>query len=287
MKYAFIKENNWQYGVQKMCRVLKVSRSSYYGWKIKPVSKRELFDNRLISEIRQVHVASRENYGTIKTWKALKIKGISCGKHKVARLRKVNGIASKRRKRFKVTTLSKNTKWIAPNRLNRCFQVAKPNKVWVGDVTFIGTRNGWLYLAILLDLYSRKVIGWSMSDRNNKELVLNALNMALRNRQHQPEVLHHTDRGSIYGSDDYRNKLITSGLVPSISRKGDCYDNAVAESFFSTLKNELIYGKRVMTKDQVRSEIFKFIEIFYNRQRLHQALDYVTPEAMELEVSRN
>jgi len=270
-----------------MCSVLKVSRSSYYGWKIKPVSKRELFDNRLISEIRQVHVASRENYGTIKTWKALKIKGISCGKHKVARLRKVNGIASKRRKRFKVTTLSKNTKWIAPNRLNRCFQVAKPNKVWVGDVTFIGTRNGWLYLAILLDLYSRKVIGWSMSDRNNKELVLNALNMALRNRQHQPEVLHHTDRGSIYGSDDYRNKLITSGLVPSISRKGDCYDNAVAESFFSTLKNELIYGKRVMTKDQVRSEIFKFIEIFYNRQRLHQALDYVTPEAMELEVSRN
>ena len=287
MKYAFIEENNRQYGVQKMCRVLKVSRSGYYGWEIKPVSKRELFDNRLITEIKQVHVASRENYGTIKTWKALKIKGISCGKHKVARLRKVNGIASKRRKRFKVTTLSKNTKWIAPNRLNRCFQVAKPNKVWVGDVTFIGTRNGWLYLAILLDLYSRKVIGWSMSDRNNKELVLNALNMALRNRQHQPEVLHHTDRGSIYGSDDYRNKLIASGLVPSMSRKGDCYDNAVAESFFSTLKNELIYGKRVMTKDQVRSEIFKFIEIFYNRQRLHQALNYVTPEAMELEVSRN
>lgn len=270
-----------------MCKVLKVSRSSYYAWKIRPLSKRKLFDNCLIAEIKQVHIASRENYGTIKTWKALKVKGISCGKHQVARLRKVNGIASKRRRRFKVTTLSKNTEWIAPNRLNRCFQVAKPNKVWVGDVTFIGTRNGWLYLAILLDLYSRKVIGWSMSERNNKELVLNALNMALRNRKHQSAVLHHTDRGSIYGSEDYRNKLIASGLVPSMSRKGNCYDNAVAESFFSTLKNELIYGQRFMTRNQARSEIFKFIEIFYNRQRLHQALNYVTPETMELEVSHN
>ncbi len=241
----------------------------------------------MIAEIRQVHVASRENYGAIKTWKALKMNGIFCGKHRVARLRKINGIASKRRKRFKITTLSKNTEWIAPNRLNRCFQVTKPNKVWVGDVTFIATRNGWLYLAILLDLYSRKVIGWSMSVRNNRELVLNALNMALRNRKLQSEILHHTDRGSIYGSDDYRNKLIASGLVPSMSRKGDCYDNAVAESFFSTLKNELIYGQRFMTRDQARSEIFKFIEIFYNRQRLHQALNYVTPEAMELAVSHN
>ena len=266
-----------------MCRVLKVSTSGYYGWKIRPLSKRSQFDRYLVTEIRQIHVKSRENYGVIKTWKALKVKGIYCGKHRVARLRKINGIESKRRKRFKVTTLSKNTKWIAPNLLNRCFQATKPNKVWVGDVTYVATRDGWLYLAILLDLYSRKVIGWSMSNKNNKQLVLNALDMALKRRNPQSEVLHHTDRGRIYGSDDYRNKLISSGLVPSMSRKGDCYDNAVAESFFSTLKNELFFGQRFMSRNYARSEIFKFIEIFYNRQRLHQTLNYITPEMMELQ----
>ena len=265
-----------------MCRVLKVSASGYYGWKIRPLSKRSQFNKYLVIEIQRIHLESKENYGIIKTWKALKAKGIYCGRHRVARLRKINGIESKRRKRFKITTLSKNTEWIAPNRLNRCFQAAKPNQAWVGDVTFVATRNGWLYLAILLDLYSRKVIGWAMSDKNNKQLVLNALDMALERRRPQSEVLHHTDRGSIYGSDDYRNKLIAYSLIPSMSRKGDCYDNAVAESFFSTLKNELIFGQRFISRDQARIEIFKFIEIFYNRQRLHQSLNYITPEMMEL-----
>jgi transposase InsO family protein len=262
---------------------LAVSKSGYYGWKIRSLSKRKLFDRFLSKEIRQIHVESRENYGAIKTWKALKAKGIYCGKHRVARLRKINGIESKRRKRFKITTLSKNTEWIAPNHLNRCFKVTKPNTVWVGDITFLATRNGWLYLAILLDLYSRRIIGWAMSDRNNKQLVIKALDMAIERRGPQSGLLHHTDRGATYGSDDYRNKLIASGLIPSMSRKGDCYDNAVAESFFSTLKNELAVGQRFMSKDHARSEIFKFIEIFYNRQRLHQGLNYVAPERMELE----
>ena len=265
-----------------MCKVLKVSRSGYYGWKTRPLSKRKLFDKYLSAKIHQIHVESKENYGVIKTWRALKAKGIYCGKHRVARLRKINSIESKRRKRFKVTTLSKNTEWIAPNRLNRCFQARKPNEVWVGDITFVATQKGWLYLAILLDLYSRKVIGWAMSEKNNKQLVLNALDMALERRRPQSGVLHHTDRGRTYGSDDYRNKLIASGLVPSMSRKGDCYDNAVAESFFSTLKNELIVGQRFISRDHAKSEIFKFVEIFYNRQRLHQTLNYVTPEMMEL-----
>ena len=259
-----------------------VSRSGYYDWKTRPLSKRDVYDKHLTAEIRQIHIESKENYGTIKTWKALKVKGIDCGKHRVARLRKVNGIESRRRKRFKVTTMSKNTEWIAPNRLKRCFHVSKPNKAWVGDVTFIATRKGWLYLAILLDLYSRKVIGWAMSERNNKELVLGALNMALERRRPQSPVLHHTDRGSTYGSDDYRNKLLAFDLMPSMSRKGDCYDNAVAESFFSTLKNELIYGQIFVSRSHARSELFKFIEIYYNRQRLHQTLGYVTPEMMEL-----
>lgn len=265
-----------------MCKVLRVSKSGYYAWRTRPLSKRDLFDKSLTEEIRRIHIESRENYGALKTWKTLIFKGIHCGKHRVARLRRISGIESKRRKRFKVTTLSKNTEWIAPNVLNRCFNIAKPNKVWVGDVTFLATRDGWLYLAVLLDLYSRKVIGWSMSDRNNKQLVINALNMAVERRQPRSEVLHHTDRGSIYGSDEYRNELTAHGLVPSMSRKGDCYDNAVAESFFSTLKNEIGYNHQFTSREHAKSEVFKFIEIFYNRQRLHQALNYSTPEAMEL-----
>jgi putative transposase len=271
-----------QHGVTQICKALGVSRSGYYDWKKRCPSKRNIRNNDLIADIRRIHRESKENYGTIKTWKALKASGVSCGRHRVARLRKVHGIESRRRKRFKITTMSKNTEWIAPNRLNRCFQVTKPNKVWVGDVTFVATRAGWLYLAVLLDLYSRKVIGWAMSKRNNKELVLGALNMALERRQLRSSVLHHTDRGSIYGSDEYRNSLVASGLVPSMSRKGDCYDNAVAESFFSTLKNELVCGQLFASRDHARSEIFKFIEIYYNRQRLHQTLGYVTPDAMEL-----
>ena len=267
-----------------MCRVLVISPSGYYSWRTRPLSQRKLFDIYLLGQIRQVHIASRQNYGSIKTWKALAASGICCGKHRIARLRRINGIQSKRRKRFKLTTMSKNTKWIAPNRLNRCFQVAKLDQAWVGDVTFIATRGGWLYLAVLLDLYSRKVIGWAMSDQNNKQLVVSALDMALKRRQPRSEVIHHTDRGSIYGSDDYRNKLVASRLIPSMSRKGDCYDNAVAESFFSTLKNELLYGQRFISREQARSEIFQFVEIFYNRQRLHQSLNYITPERAEAEV---
>lgn len=284
MKYAFIKDYSDTYEVRRMCRVLRVSRSGYYSWMTRPLSQRALADRYLLTQIRQVHVASKQNYGAIKTWKALRAGGICCGKHRVARLRRMHGIQSKRRKRFKVTTLSKNTEWIAPNRLNRCFQVAKPNQTWVGDVTFIATRGGWLYLAVLLDLYSRKIIGWAMSEQINKQLVISALNMALKRRQPQADVIHHTDRGSIYGSDEYRSKLISSGLIPSMSRKGDCYDNAVAESFFSTLKNELLYGEKFISREQAKSELFKFMEIYYNRQRLHQSLNYVTPEMAESKV---
>ena len=267
-----------------MCNVLMVSTSGYYAWKTRPQSQRALFDRYLLGQIRQIHAASRENYGAVKTWKAIRARGIRCGKHRIARLRRINGIQSKRRRRFKITTLSKNTDYIAPNILNRCFQASRPNQIWVGDVTFIATRGGWLYLAVLPDLYSRKVIGWAMSEQNNKQLVINVLTMALEQRKPQSDIIHHTDRGSIYGCDDYRNKLAASGLIPSMSRKGDCYDNAVAESFFSTLKNELLYGQRFMSREQARSEIFKFIEIFYNRQRLHQSLNYATPEMLESRV---
>jgi putative transposase len=258
-----------------------VSASGYYGWSVRAPSSRSKANQELLTQIQRVHKESRESYGSLKTWKALEDQGIACGKHRVARLRRMNGIEARRRRRFKVTTHSKNTEWIAPNLLNRCFQAERPNQVWVGDVTSIATRMGWLYLAVLLDMYSRKIIGWSMSNRIDKQLVLDALEMALVRRQPDSQVLHHTDRGAIYASDEYREKLSTHRLASSMSRKGDCYDNAVAESFFSTLKNELAWGNLFESRDQARTEIFQYIEVFYNRERIHQSLNYLTPEKME------
>lgn len=281
MRYAFIKANRQNHRVRKLCRVLKVSSSGYYEWLTRSISNRVKSNQQLLNEIRRVHNASRQAYGSIKTWKALNAQGIACGKHRVARLRRLNGIEARRRKRFKIAVRSKSMRWVAPNILNRCFYAERPNKVWVGDVTFIATRTGWLYLAVLLDLYSRKIIGWSMSNQIDKYLVLDALEMALIQRRPDTDVLHHTDQGVIYASDEYLEKLSENRFLRSMSRKADCYDNAVAESFFSTLKNELAYGHGFESKDKARSAIFDYIEIFYNRQRIHQSLNYITPEEME------
>jgi len=281
VKYAFIRDHRIAYEVRKLCRGLKVSSSGYYDWRRRSVSRRAKENERLLIEIRRIHYESRQAYGSLKTWKTLKACGIDCGKHRVARLRRLCGIEAKRKRRFKVTTRSKHTDWVAPNDLKRCFHIDRPNRVWMGDVTSIATQRGWLYLSVLLDLYSRKVIGWSMSNRIDKQLVLKSLEMALLRRQPEGPVLHHTDRGSIYASEDYIKKLETHRLKPSMSRKGDCYDNAVAESFFSTLKNELVDGNIFESREQARTEIFDYIEIFYNRQRIHQSLNYLTPEMME------
>jgi putative transposase len=264
-----------------MCVVLSVSASGYYDWKKRPISNRRKQEEGLLKEIRIAHIESKERYGAIKIWKALNNKGVVCGKHRIARIRRQNGIATKRRKRFVITTQSRNTRWVAPNLLERKFTSDQPNRVWVGDVTYIPTRTGWLYLAVLLDLFSRKVIGWSMSEVNNTQLVLNALNMAVEQRSNCSGTWHHTDQGNVYGSDEYRERLKQTGIIPSMSRKANCYDNAVAESFFSTLKNELMVGQRFCDHDHARSEIFKFIEVFYNRQRIHQSLGYITPEMKE------
>ena len=264
-----------------MCRVLQVSPSGYYGWSARPISNRRESDRRLLTHIQRVHQECGEVYGAFKAWKELNTQGICCGKHRVRRLRRFHGIAAKRTRRFRVTTDSRNTQWIAPNLLNRCFRAQRPNQVWMGDVTSVATRAGWLYLAILMDLYSRKVIGWSMSNRIDKRLALDALEMAIIRNRPQAPVLHHTDRGAIYGSDEYRQKLLEHRLLLSMSRKADCYDNAVAESFFSTLKNELICGEVFESREKARTEIFKYIEVFYNRRRIHQSLNYRTPEMME------
>ena len=215
----------------------------------------------------------------------MKQQKIHCGRDRVARLRREANIETRRRKRFKVTTHSKYTLWIAPNHLARQFAVKQPNQAWVGDVTFIPTREGWLYLAIMIDLYSRKVVGWSMSDRNNVKLVSAALQMALDERSPDRGLIHHTDRGNLYAAQSYRTILDKYGLIASMSRKGDCYDNAVAESFFASLKNELVHFKNYNTRQEAKSDIFRYIEIFYNRQRIHQTLGYQTPLQKEESVA--
>ncbi len=204
----------------------------------------------------------------------------------MARLRRLYGIEAKRRRRFKITTKARKGQEVAPNILNRCFKAQEPNRVWIGDVTYIATRTGWLYLAVLIDLYSRKIIGWSMSNQIDKQLTLDALEMAIARRNPKSNVLHHTDQGSIYASDDYIAKLASNRMIRSMSRKGDCYDNAVAESFFSTLKNELVVDKVFETRERARGEIFDYIEVFYNRKRIHQSLGYKTPEMVDQSVAQ-
>lgn len=264
-----------------MCRNLSVSCSGYYSWLSRKASDRSQKNEQLLIEIRRVHYEYRQAYGSIKVWRELKSRGLNCGKNRVARLRQLHGIETKRRRRFKLTTKSKRTQKIAPNIVNRCFTTTAPDRVWCGDVTYIATRTGWLYLAILIDLFSRKVIGWSMSEENNKQLVLNALDMAIAARKPSAGVVHHTDRGALYASDEYTAKLGSIKMAQSMSRKGDCWDNAVAESFFGTLRNELVLGQTFGSRDDARREIFSYIEIFYNRKRMHQSLNYKTPDMIE------
>lgn len=281
MKYALISQQRNHFPVAALCKALKVSRSGFYDWFNRGDSQRAINDRILLGQLRRVHNQSRQHYGIVKCWKQLNAEGIACGRDRVARLRREHAIYARRRQRFVVTTRSKHRYWIAPNRLERDFTSSLPNRVWVGDVTFIATRSGWLYLSILLDLYSRKVVGWSMGGSNNGQLVKDALDMAVQHRQPNKGLIHHTDRGSTYAMQSYRDTLKKHGLISSMSRKRDCWDNAVAESFFANLKNELIYWYNFRTREEARSAIFDYIEVFYNRQRLHQTLNYQSPEQFE------
>lgn len=264
-----------------MCRVLEVSSSGYYDWLSRDISRRAKENEQLTVEIRRIHYEYRQAYGSLKVWKELRRRGFNCGKHRVARLRNANGIETRRKRRFKVTTRSKKSQLVVPNIINRCFKSEEPNKIWVGDVTFIATRKGWLYLAVLLDLYSRKIISWSTSTQIDTQLVLSTLDAAIKKRRPDSQVLHHTDRGSVYSCDEYMAKLRSNNIMPSMSRKGDCYDNAVAESFFSSLKNELVVGKLFESREEAHREVRDYIEVFYNRRRMHQSLGYRTPDEME------
>jgi putative transposase len=281
VRYQFIMNHQHEHRITAMCRVLQVSRSGYYAWQVRPASPRARENRRLLTHIQTIHVRSREAYGVVKTQRALREEGIDCGHNRIARLRQVSGIVAKRVRRFRLSYAARNSEPAAPNLLERNFVIDQPNRVWVGDITFIPTREGWLHLAVLLDLYSRRIVGWAMGDRQNRQLAIDALTMAIEQRQPEPGLIHHTDQGTLYATASYRAIMQAHHMLPSMSKKGDCYDNAVAESFFSGIKNELTWDRDFRTRSEARSAIFEWIEVFYNRARLHETLDYVSPVRYE------
>jgi len=283
MKYWFMDQHRSLHGVQRMCRVLRASRSGYYAWKRQPQSKRQKENEKILMEIKESHKNSRRAYGSPRITDELRSKGTRCGENRVARIMKVNGIVAKTAKKFKATTNSKHNLPVAENLLNQNFVSEQPNTVWVSDITYIPTGEGWLYLAVILDLYSRQVIGWAMSDRLTSGFVIKALYQAVGRRKPGTGCVFHSDRGVQYASSDFRDVLKAYGFIQSMSRKGNCYDNAVAESFFHTLKTEHVYDYRYETRAEAIQSVFEYVEMFYNRQRRHSALGYRSPVSFELD----
>jgi transposase InsO family protein len=265
-----------------MCQILNVSRSGYYAWRNRPPSQQARQQATLVEQIRSAHATSRQTYGAPRVHAELKAQGVACSKNTVAKLMRRERIRSKRSRKFVVrTTDSRHPHPIAPNRLNREFKRSSPNEAWVCDITYIPTEEGWVYLAAVLDLCSRRVVGWSVEDHLRAELPRQALEMAVNSRQPQGPVLHHSDRGVQYACEDYQAMLQKHGLVGSMSRTGNCYDNAVMESFFGSLKTELVHHARFETKSEARKALFEYVELFYNRVRRHSALGYRSPADFE------
>jgi putative transposase len=281
VRFAFIATEKAYLPVAMMCRMLQVSRSGFYAWRQRPPSARALEDQRLTLEVSAIHAQSRRSYGSPRVHVELRERGRRIGRKRVARLMRTAGLRARMPRRFRRTTDSEHALAIRDNLLARRFAVARPNFGWVADITYLWTLEGWLYLAVILDLFSRRVVGWSMSERLEKKLALDALSMALAERQPQGGLLHHSDRGSQYASHEYQQLLASHGLLSSMSRTGNCWDNAVAESFFATLKTELAYQTRWSTRGQARNEVFEYIEVFYNRRRRHSALGYRCPDEFE------
>lgn len=287
MKYACIEANRMLFKVTMMCRVLGVSRAGFYAAQGRAPSERACEDERLRLEIRAVFRQSKQRYGSPRVHDALQAKEIRCGENRVARLMRLDGLRSKKRRRFRVTTNSDHGLALAPNLLEREFEVSthEPDQVWVADITYVPTREGWLYLAVVIDLATRIVVGWSLGDRLDRALALNALRMALGWRHLRAGVIHHSDRGSQYASREYRELLASCGMRQSMSRKGDCWDNAVAESFFATFEWELIEDADWRSRASARSEIAEYIEIWYNRSRRHSSLGGASPIDYEAQLA--
>ena len=282
MKYAWISAHQMEFDVETMCRLLNVGKSSFYAAQNRPPSAGQMRRDELLCEIKNVHAESRGTYGSPRVFEELKAQGIKACKNTVAKIMSKSEIRSKIVKRFVPnTTDSKHAHPVAENELDQNFEAEAMNQKWVTDITYIETEEGWLYLAGVLDLHSRKVVGWSMADHMKTELIEDALKMAVARRNPGAGLLHHSDRGSQYACGDYQNLLAKNGFRCSMSRTGNCYDNAVMESFWGTLKTELVYQEKYKTREQARQSIFEYIEVFYNRKRRHSSLGYVSPEAFE------
>jgi transposase InsO family protein len=285
MRYAFIAAHTEQYGVERMCQVLGVARSGYYTWKKRGPSARAQANQELDARIRLEFTASRNTYGSPRIQAALSRKNVHCGRHRVAFLMRRAGLRARpRRKRHPITTQRAPGVVPAPNRLNQAFWATIPDQKWVCDFTYIGTAEGWLYLAVVIDLYSRRVIGWAMSNTMDTALVEAALRMALLTRQPPAGLLHHSDQGCQYTATTYLDSLQSIQAELSMSRVGNCYDNAVVESFFSTLKTECVIGV-FTSRAEARKVIFEYLEVWYNRQRLHSSLGYCSPVDFEQRLS--
>lgn len=283
MRFRIIEDCRGEYPVRVLCDALGVSPSSYYAWRTRPESARKAANRQLLADIQGLHDQHRKRYGAPRIHAALRAQGRTVSRGRVERLMRRHGIRAERPRAYRVcTTDSNHALPVAPNRLDRDFSPAAPNQVWLTDITYVPTDEGWLYLAVILDLFSRKAVGWAMRDHLRTELPLAALTMAIQRQRPTPGLLHHSDRGSQYASAEYRKALKDHGIVQSMSRKGNCWDNAPMESFFGTAKSELVHHQRYPTREAAKRDLFAYIEGYYNRQQLHSALGYITPEQAEL-----
>jgi putative transposase len=282
VKFSFIKEHLCLYPLKIVCRVLEVSRSGYLAWRRRPQSAQAKRRKELAVKIAAVHQENRGAYGSPRVCQALLAKGQSVSENTVAKVMRQCGIRAKTKRKFvPCTTDANHNQPVADNLLDRQFEAELPNLKWAVDITYIPTAEGWLYLAAVIDLCSRRIVGWSMADHMRTELASDALSMAILHRNPGEGLLHHSDRGIQYASDDYQYLLQSHGMEASMSGKGDCWDNACMESFWATLKNELVNHEHYATREQARQSIFEYIEVFYNRKRLHSSLGYQSPEAFE------
>jgi putative transposase len=281
MRFSFIRAEKASFPVVAMCRLLGVTPQGYYAFIKRPSSSRVVADEALSRQVRQIFVDSGETYGSPRVLSELRRQGISVGKRRVERAMRGMGLTPPTLRRHRLTTRREPSHPVARNKLARDFTATRPNERWVTDITYIWTDEGWAYLAAILDLFSRSVVGWALSDSLSTELPLDALGAALCRRAPSAGLLHHSDRGCQYTSTVYRDALAEHGIHVSMSRKGNCWDNAVAESFFASLKNELIHRRRWRSRTEVRNAVFEYIEAFYNRRRLHSSLNYRTPAEVE------
>ncbi len=281
MTYQFIHDHRNEFNLEVMFRMLEVSKSGFYDWRERPISTRDQANQELVKTIEEIHTSSKARYGAPRIHAELRARGQRCSKKRVARLMRTQGLRGKTRRKFKRTTDSKHAFLMAENRLERDFSASKPDQKWLADITYLPTLEGFLYLAVVLDVFSRKIVGWSIRDSLETKIVLDAFEMARAARRPGAGLLHHSDRGSQYASHEFRAALVRLQVVSSMSRKGNCWDNAMCESFFATLKNELGLEGPMHSKVVTRAAVFEYINVFYNRQRRHSSLGFVSPEQFE------